>query len=281
MNSKSEIKLIATDLDGTLLDYQMNLSDENKMAMEQAAQKGVMLVVATGRSFLSVPDYVKDINGIKYAVTANGAKTHDVLTGQLIDGKYIGEDAIDAVWDILNKANIMLEVFVEGRPYVHNWDYVNPHIFGTTETYIKYFLKTRKPVEDIFSFIRKNKNSIENINLVFRSPDDRWSTLSELENIQKITENFAITSSFPFNLEIGGYMVDKAGAIENLCNMNGINSNNVMCIGDNINDIGMIEFAGIGVAMGDAAPEVIEAADYVTKKSSESGVAFAIRKFVL
>ncbi len=278
--NKNNIKLIATDLDGTLLDYNMALSAENKNALEQAAEKGVMIVVATGRSFLSIPDYVREIKGINYAVTANGAKTHDFASGELISGQYISERSIDAVWEILNKKGIMLEVFVEGRPYVHNWDYVNPQIFGSTESYIKYFMASRKPVGDIFSFIKENKNKIENINLVFRSPDDRLGTLYELEEIQDKTGDFALTSSFPFNLEIGGVGVDKANAIEMICKAHGINREETMCIGDNNNDSGMVEFAGIGVAMEDAVPGVKDVADFVTKSSSESGVAFAVEKYI-
>lgn len=280
MSRNNDIRLIATDLDGTLLDYGMTLSPENKEALEKASERGIMIVVATGRSFLSIPDYVREIKGIDYAVTANGAKTHEFPSGRLVDGQYISANAIDAVWEILNKNGIMLEVFVEGRPYVHNWDYVNPQIFGTTESYLKYFMASRKPVEDIFSFIKDHKGRIENINLVFRSPQDRMDTLSELEKIQDRSGNFALTSSFPFNLEIGGYNVDKATAIEKICRMHDILPENVMCLGDNSNDAGMVEFAGIGIAMEDAVPDVKKVADFVTKSSSESGVAFAVEKFI-
>lgn len=281
MNNNYDIKLIATDLDGTLLDYQMILSNENKVALEKAAEKGIITVIATGRSFLSIPDEVREIKGIKYAVSANGAKIFDFETNELIDGQYIDPSAIDAVWDVLNTSGIMLEVFVDGSPRVFNWDYVNPQIFGSTESYIKYFQASRKPVEDIFQYIKEHKAEIENINLVFRSPRERIHILEELERIQSEHDNFAITSSFPFNLEIGGYQVDKASAIEKLCSIHNIDRENVMCLGDNNNDSSMVDFAGLGVAMADAVDEVKAVADFVTKKSSESGVAFAVNKFVL
>ena len=281
MNNNKNIKMIATDLDGTLLDYEMTLSSENKEALEQAADKGIILVIATGRSYLSIPDYVREIKGVKYAVTANGAKTHDMKDGRLIEGCYISKHAIEHVWDILNKNGIMLEVFVEGRPYVHNWDYVNPQIFGATDSFIKYFMASRKPVGDIFTFIKEHETEIENINLVFRSPSDRFDTLTKLEDIQKQYGDFALTSSFPFNLEIGGLNVDKSTAIEKLCNSHDISRENVMCLGDNSNDAGMVNFAGIGVAMKNAVDDVKKVADFVTKSSSESGVAFAVKKFVL
>lgn len=276
----NNIKLIATDLDGTLLDRNMALSERNRIAFENAAAKGIILVVATGRSFRSVPDYVKNITGIKYAVTANGANTHDVSTGKLMDSQHISDAAIDGVWDILNTKGIMLEVFVEGRPYVYNWDYVNPQIFGTTDSYLKYFMATRKPVEDIFNFIKEHQSQIENINLVFRSPNERLDALHRLESIAEKENSFTLTSSFPFNLEIGGTNVDKATAIAKICSSHDIDSKDVMCLGDNHNDLTMVKYAGIGVAMEDAVDEVKAAADFVTKSSSESGVAFAVEKFI-
>ena len=281
MDYEHQIKLIATDLDGTLLDHQMILSEDNRIALERAAKNDIIVVVATGRSFLSIPDQVKEIKGIKYAVTANGAKIHDITTGELIEGSYISADTISLVWDILKKKKIMLEVFVNGRPYVDSWDYVNPQIFGTTESYLKYFMSSRKPVEDIYRFIKENNTGIENINLLFRSSKDRMKTLSVLQDIKEEKPVFTLTSSFPFNLEIGGYMVDKGGAIEKLCKRHSIKRENVMCIGDNFNDMSMVGFAGIGVAMEDAASEVIALADFVTKSSGESGVAFALKKFAI
>lgn len=281
MTGMNNIKLIATDLDGTLLDRNMALSERNRTALENASAKGVILVVATGRSFRSVPDYVKSIRGIKYAVTANGANTHDIATGKLIDSQHISQVAIDNVWDVLNTKGIMLEVFVEGRPYVYNWDYVNPQIFGTTDSYLKYFMATRKPVEDIFAFIKEHKSQIENINLVFRSPNERLDALYKLEEIAENDRSYTLTSSFPFNLEIGGTNVDKATAISKICSSLDIDSKDVMCLGDNHNDLSMINYAGLGVAMEDAVSEVKEAADFVTKTSNESGVAFAVEKFIL
>lgn len=281
MKNKNDIKLIATDLDGTLLDSGMGLSEKNKQSLERAAEMGVILVIATGRSYRSIPNYVKEIKGLKYAVTANGSKIHDFETSKLLYDQYISESAIDDVWDVLNTKGIMLEVFVDGRPYVHNWDYVNPQIFGVSDSFMKYFMASRKPVEDIFQFIKEHKSKIENINLVFRSPQERLDALSTLEAIISKNNSFSLTSSFAFNLEVGGLYVNKGEAIHKLCEMNQLSRENVMCLGDNSNDKEMVEYAGIGVAMSDAVSDVKDVADFVTKSSSESGVAFAVEKFVL
>jgi HAD superfamily hydrolase (TIGR01484 family) len=142
-------------------------------------------------------------------------------------------------------------------------------------------MASRKPVGDIFEFIKEHKSEIENINLVFQSPRERLHVLKELEDIQTESNDFSLTSSFPFNLEIGGFKVDKADAIAKICKANNIRQEEVMCLGDNRNDVGMIDLAGVGVAVDGAVPEAIEAADFVTKSNDESGVAFAVNKFVL
>lgn len=271
------IRLIATDLDGTLLNKNYGLSDANAEALEKAAEKGVVTVIATGRSFLSIPEEVKQIKGLEYAVTANGAKVNKLPSGELVYGKYIDDVAIDKVWDTLTKPNIMLEVFFEGIPYVDNLDYIEPKILGVTDNYLNYFRSSRKPVGSIYEFINEHKNQIENINLVFRDPYTREDTFDQLRGAPE----YSLTSSFPFNLEIGGVNVNKADAIEYISKKNNIDQSQTLCIGDNINDAEMISYAGIGIAMADAVDEVKKIADDITKGHDDSGVAHAINKYVL
>jgi HAD superfamily hydrolase (TIGR01484 family) len=127
-------------------------------------------------------------------------------------------------------------------------------------------------VREAADFVDEHENEIENINFIFGSKAQSIELLRKLSN----TELYTLTSSFPFNFEIGGVGVDKASALQFICDECGIDASGVMALGDSANDLAMLRFAGVGVAMGGASHEVREAADFVTLGPEDCGVALAI-----
>ena len=142
---------------------------------------------------------------------------------------------------------------------------------------IEYVLHTRIPVDNIFEFTQKNCSSIENININFDSLSDKPRVHEELLKFDNIT----VTTSFDFNLEIGGSTTSKGDALNFLTKMLGLTSKNVLSIGDNPNDSSMLGFAEIAVAVENAHEDIIKLADYTTSSNDEDGVAKAIEKFIL
>jgi Cof subfamily protein (haloacid dehalogenase superfamily) len=272
-----DIKLVATDLDGTLLNPEMQLSHENKAALEACAARGIHVVVATGRAVTAIPEAVREIEGVRYLVTSNGSKVFDGHTNAQLYAKYIGTEAIESVMDLIENRNILIEVFYDGTAYISRHVLSDLGSYGVPGYFQDYIRETRVPVEDVAAFVRAHIAEIENIN--FDYPDDgvRSWLLKKLGG----SDLYTLTTSLPFNFEIGGIGVSKAEAIDFLCKKLGVKQEQTMCFGDNNNDVDMIEYAGVGIAMGDAVSAAKAAADYVTLDSGDSGVAFAIEQIIL
>jgi Cof subfamily protein (haloacid dehalogenase superfamily) len=271
-NEKRNIKLIATDLDGTLLDSGMQLPTANREALERCAENGITIVVATGRSLTTLPQAVRDIKGLKWLACSNGAKIYDNASGEQLYAKYLSTEAINYVSDLLRDAAIMKEIFWRGTPYTDRVAYDDPGRFGVPERAEAYIKNTRVPVDGIADFIFRHADEIENINFIYGDKAQGIMILNALAG----TDLFTLTSSFPFNYEIGGVGADKGTALSVICEELGIRPSEVMAIGDSSNDISMLEFAGVSVAMEGASSEVRNAADVVTCGNDENGVAFAI-----
>jgi Cof subfamily protein (haloacid dehalogenase superfamily) len=250
----------------------MSLSQGNKTALERAIAAGIEVVVATGRSLTSIPDEVKDIAGIDYLICANGAKIYDNRTQELLYSKYLTPEAIESVWDIITGGEIMCEVFWNGRPYVEKAAYEGLSAYGIPDTSREYITRSRTPVVGLPEFTREHITEIENINFNCGIPAKRL----EVEHRLRRFDLYSLTSSFSYNLEIGGIGVSKAAALAWLCEKQGIKPSEVMAIGDNDNDVSMIKFAGVGVAMEEAVKAAWSAANFITRSNDDDGVAFVI-----
>ena len=273
----SEIKLIALDLDGTTLKDDKNISERTVRALEAACDKGTHVVIATGRGFKSVPDNVKGVKGIEYVVCANGANIRRASDGELIYESLIGKKETMDIVGYLKKSGRSAEVFVDGKAYIGQKEYDDVVTERVTFRSKNYVTKTRVPVNDIISFAEMHAGKIENISIFFENIDDKpiiWEELSSLKNV-------TITSSFPYNIEIGGEGTSKASALIKLAEKLGVKREEMMCCGDSLNDMAMLKAAGLAIAVKNAEPAVKEAADYVTDTNENDGVAKAVEKFVL
>ncbi len=273
----NNIKLIALDLDGTTLRTGSILSAQTKEALEAAIMRGIEVVIATGRTFSALPQEILDINGLKYVITSNGANLIELSTGSILYSNYIEEKRIVEIGGILGKHRFMVEVFSEGKAYIDREIYDNLDKWKVGEEHKKYVLATRRTTENIFDFLKENKNEIENINIIFGNQKDKDMMHAILESINDIT----LTSSREYNIEIGGSTTSKADALNKLCQILGIRFEQVMACGDSPNDEAMLRVAGLPIAMGNAVKQIKIMAKYITGSNDEDGVAEAINKFVL
>ena len=277
MQTYKKIKAVALDLDGTTFNSKGELTERTVRALETAAEQGVHIIISTGRSYNSLPSAIKAVRGISYAITSNGAHINDAHTGQSLYDNYLSDVAVDSVIDISTKHNIGIEVFIDGQAYIDAALYRDIQINGSEFRNAEYVLWSRKPVEDIYELLRLNRDKIENVNFCFNGTEHLESHRSEIERIPQAT----IASSFKNNLEVGGATTSKKTALAELLRRLNITPEELMCCGDAPNDIQMLEFAGLGVAMGNAWGDTKEHADYVTGTNDEDGVAQAVEKFVL
>lgn len=273
----NEISLVATDLDGTLLLQNKHISKRTYDVLKKANENGVHVVIATGRSFSALPESIFKIDGMRYVVTSNGANIIDLKDNEVIYKNCIDAAQIPKIINFLKGRPYILEVFTGGKAYMSKSDYDRFKTRTIDFRPIEYVLQTRIPIADIFEFTSKNASAIENININFDSLSDKPKAYEELLKFDNIT----VTTSFDFNLEIGGNTTSKGDALNFLTQMLGLTSKNVLSIGDNPNDSSMLDFAKIAVAVENAHEDVLRLADYTTSSNDEDGVAKAIEKFVL
>ena len=270
--------MVALDLDGTLLNPQGRLSGETSKTMFEAINRGIHIVVATGRGLGALPLDITACPHLKYAITSNGAHIVTLDDRKTIYSSLIPFGAVEPLKDILTNPELMVEVFFDHTMFAEKRCLERLEDFGVKEERARqYILGTRRPTKDIWELVKCKQDRLENINLIFPGQDLRmqvWEALKKMENI-------TVTSSMPYNVEIGGRETSKGTALLWLAQTLEIQREEIMACGDSENDISMLQAAGLGVAMGNAVEAVKTCADFITGTNAKDGVAYAIRKFCL
>ena len=271
------IRMIGLDLDGTLLTGQKELTAGNRAALEKAAENGVYIVPVTGRPLSGIPSQVLELDFIRYAITSNGAVTTDRACGKTIRERCMSRETAEKTLRAAQGERIILEYFTGGYGY---HDSVTHELlwkkFENTPI-LRYLEKSRIPVEDLYGRLRESRRGIENLSIMCPTPEVKESILSRVKGI----EGIRIIYPWPTDLEITSMDADKGEALLSLAAGLGINREEVMAMGDGNNDLGLMNAAGLSVAMGNSSPEVLAAADFQTSDNEHDGVAEAISRYVL
>lgn len=243
-----QYRLLALDLDGTLLNDQSEITELNLEWVKRAADAGVTVCVSTGRGFPSALPIAEQLGLDTPMITVNGGeiwtKPHSIHSRTLL--------ASDKV--------MKLHALAEQYPEVWFWGYT---------------------IEGIYNKERWVHDTIASKWLKFGYYTENVSELNEILQEIQTWEGLELSNSSPFNIEINPLGVSKASALMEVCRMLGYDMSEVVAIGDSLNDIAAIREAGLGVAMGNAQDEVKMAANVVTGSNQESGVAQAIQNYVL
>ena len=272
----AEIKLIASDLDGTLLTSKKELTERAYNLLEKLSEKGIYFVPSTGRAYESVPECIRNLPFIKYVITSNGAAIYDAEEKKFIKNNFLPPEAVDITLEILKEKNVIIETFKEGRAFTDRKVYENLSDYGITGGHAKYVLTTRNPVENIIEEIINNKHCLENINLIFNNEEVRMEVMEKL----KEKGHASVTTSAHNNIEVTSHNATKASALKELCSILNIERENVIAFGDSDNDMDMIMFAGIGVAMGNGDEHIKNNADIITEDCDNYGVANILEKIL-
>lgn len=283
-------KLIAIDLDGTLLNSYGQISEKNRNSLQKAQKEGIEIVLASGRSTNSVKNLANDIGNNKYIICGNGSLIYNLQKEEIIYDKFIEKSKALQIIKICEQNSIYYNVYTENMVIAKTLS--NNVLFYHQENANKPESKKTKInlVDDIYNYVK----NIENENILKFTISDTSSIifnsiikkLREIKNIdvldvahmsRKIIKSGTESVSLEYYYtEITSQNVDKWNAIEWLAKETGVNREEIMAIGDNINDKLMIENAGMGVAMGNSAPYIKEFADRVVSNNNEDGVAEAI-----
>lgn len=269
------VKVILLDLDGTLLNSQKIISPANYAALERAANMGVHIVPATGRFYEGMPEVVRSLPFVRYAVSVNGAEIYDTKEKKVLHREELESEEALAIYEYLSSLPVLCDAYVEGWGYMERGYYDHMEEFAAQPYVLKMFKELRTPVDDMKGFLAQHK--VQKVMAFFNDMERR---AVELERVKALFPNTAVSSSINNNIEVNAKKATKGGALLNLCAVLGIDVKDSMAFGDGSNDLAMIQNAGIGVAMGNAYDGLKEAADFVTLTCDEDGVAYAIKKFV-
>ena len=272
---KQDIKVIAMDLDGTALNHQKQLTERTRSAIQNAAKSGIQIVVATGRTFSSLAPEVLAMPEITCAITSNGAVVNRIPDGAVLLHNYPNPETVSEIAGMIQGEKIDTEVCTGGQAYIGQ-SYYDRVLEGKTNRDVQYVKTTRHPVPDIYQFLLEHRVAIENINLNFKTLEEKQQWQQRFQKLPGVTP----TSSFLFNVELGGATTSKAHALQALLDEWKMTSRQVMAFGDSENDLGMIQLAGIGVAMANGMEEVRQAADILAESNEEDGVAKIIEQLI-
>lgn len=281
---KNDIKIIALDLDGTLLDSQKRLSEGNRAALEEAAAKGVHIVPTTGRFFGMMPQAIRDLPFVRYAITINGAQVYDRETDTAIVREEIPLDMALDIIRLLDGYDVIYDC------YRSNWGWMTESLqakaedYATDAHYLKMVREFRNPVLELKEYLKSTaaEGDVQKVMLFARNtPGSESVTRAITEAVTARFPSIKVTSSTWNNLELNIATAHKGNSLKRFAEHLGYTLDNCMALGDGTNDLSMIEAAGLGVAMSNAHPLVLAAADHVTVSNDEDGVAKAIRDFVL
>lgn len=263
-----EYKLIAIDMDGTFLNSNNQLTEENKDAVLKAMEKGVKVVISTGRSVKALVKYKDEIpKGIPYIVY-NGCGIIEPNSTEYIKRYDLEFDNAKKIYDFSLENNLDLLVWADDELYASS-----ESVSG--EVYRKH---TRIDYEVFNDFDIFKDKGIQK--LLFVYDEDVISNIYKHFTDLKFTDtNF--TTSLPTIIEFFSKDGSKGNAVLEYGKSLGIRPEEIIAIGDGMNDLSMIEAVGLGIAMGNAYDEVKNKAGFVTKSNNENGVAYAIEKFVL
>lgn len=269
------IKLIAFDLDGTAIVKHRYLPDENREALLEAHRRGAMLVPATGRMRDFLPEDVLALP-VEYAVTCNGGAVYDLGTGRAVVENLIPNRTALEVQRVLSGYDIYQEYYSGGRAVTRrDMPGRAAEGFGMPESKLHFVNgKDYRFTDDFEAMLRETGMCPEKINLPYLPEGmyrEVWERLSAIEGLR-------LTSSIPDNIEVNSVEAHKGGALLELCGMLGVSMDEVLALGDNGNDVTMLEAAGISAAMGDGSKEAKAAATFVTAAHDEGGLARAICK---
>lgn len=271
------IKLVALDLDGTLLDERKKLSAENRRVLEQCINQGIYVVPATGRTMLGIPEEVKNIPGIRYAITLNGGVLMDMEENRNIDERKLDCGTTLEILEVVSCFHVMYDAYIDGMGISESRFYNYLDEYNIPEEIQKLVRVTRTVVPNIEDHIRSLDVPVEKINIYCSSLDDRET----IRQILSARPDIIISSSLENNLEINALGATKGEGLSRLANHLGLKIEETMACGDGENDRTIIRTAGIGVAMGNAEEELKRMADYVTASNEDDGVAKAIQRFAL
>lgn len=271
MSREKEIKLIAIDLDGTLLTDEKTISQTNKEAIQAAKDRGIKVVLTTGRPYTAMTHYLEECNLLEpgdYCITYNGGLIQKTDTEEILRQNTLSHEDVQAIHQLLTDLGMPMSAVGEHTIYEPAHPEGRPSLYREIQPLLA--------VEE-----GADPQSLKDISKIVsaRTPEEVERALAAIP--EGYHHKYTIVRSMQHLFEFMPKGVHKASGLQMLADELDISPNQMMAIGDMQNDATMLQYVGIGVAMGNADDEIKEMAQFVTKSNNDHGVAHAIETFVL
>ena len=267
-----DIKMLVLDIDGTLTNSQKEITQTTKSAIIEIQKRGHKVMLASGRPTPGMERYALELELEKYGgylLSFNGGRIINCRTGEIVYQKMFPSVLIPEIYYFAKRNNCGLVTY-----------YGDKIILATRmDEYLN--LESRinnmriQEVENFLGFLDFDVNK-----LLMTAPTENAEKL-EKYLAEKYKDRISVYRSEPFFIELMPKGIDKATSIDRMLSTVGLTRENIICCGDGFNDMTMIEYAGVGVAMQNAQSKVKEKADYITKSNDEDGIVHVIDKFIL
>ena len=287
-------KLVAIDLDGTMLNQYGIITEKTKKAISKAQEKGVEVMIASGRAITSVKRFSKEINSNKYFISGNGAITYDIKNNKILYENILSKTKALKIIKICEENSIYYNVYTENGIIAKNLSYNTLYYYKDNLTKPDENRTHINIVENVYDYFEQREEKILKIMKIYICDSTKSvfnSILRKLDGVEDVeilevshmsrkiikqgTDEIALEY---FYTEVSAKDVDKWNALEEIIGLMNISKEEVVTIGDNANDLKMITNAGLGVAMGESAPYVKQSADIIAPTNDEDGVAIILNK---
>ena len=278
MNQK--MRLIAFDMDGTVLDDHKKILPETKDILERAARRGIVLLPATGRPFCGLSEEIYQLEGVRYVMTCNGASIYERDSGRCLYEENMDLPAFLPLMERLDALEVAADPFLKGEAVMNEakWPLVKQmHLSPELEEYMRV---SRKMVADLPSYLRGRGDDIEKLTINFVVEED--GTRRDYDKVLSVLSDYPEYDAVPggmYNIEVTKKGISKGSGLRWIGQHLGIALEEMIAFGDSGNDLEMLAAAGVGVAMGNAEEEAKKTADYVTAANNENGIVQALQKF--
>ena len=270
-----QYKLIAFDMDGTLLNSQKKITDKTCEAIQKAIDAGIIVILNTGRCVAELEEYMEVLKNIQYINSTSGALVYDRKSNKDIYSSALDVDTVKAILDIVSSKNVMIDFLT--RESIVQRDKIEKMEQYRMEVYRDMFERVTVKWEDICGQYREKPFPVAKLNIYHTSEEARNYTRQRIEELQLGVE---MVNAETTSLEISAKGIDKGIGLEKLCQYLNISLSQTIVVGDADNDIGAMKKAGLAVAMGNANERIKELADVMVADNDHDGCREVIEKYI-
>ena len=270
-----QYKLIAFDMDGTLLNSQKKITDKACEAIQKAIDAGIIVILNTGRCVAELEEYMEVLKNIQYINSTSGALVYDRKSNKDIYSSALDVDTVKAILDIVSSKDVMIDFLT--RESIVQRDKIEKMEQSRMEVYRDMFERVTVKWEDICGQYLEKPFPVSKLNIYHTSEEARNYTRQRIEELQLGVE---MVNAETTSLEISAKGIDKGIGLEKLCQYLNISLSQTIVVGDADNDIGAMKKAGLAVAMGNANERIKELADVMVADNDHDGCREVIEKYI-